>query len=180
MGVVKRIAILGSTGSIGQQALEVVRALSGELEVVALTGNKNLKLLEKQIKEFRPKMFWSSAKPDVSYGGQPLPLHEIASHPEVDLVILATVGKDGLAAALAALRAAKTVALASKEVLVMAGEIIVREASLHHAQILPVDSEHSAIWQCLQGEETKPQRLFLTASGGPFYHYSQAQLAEVT
>jgi len=180
MGVVKRIAILGSTGSIGQQALDVVRALPDELEVVALTGNKNLKLLEKQIKEFRPKMFCSSAKPDVSYGRQFLPLGEIASHPEVDLVILATVGKDGLAAALAALRAGKTLALASKEVLVMAGEIIVREASIHHTQILPIDSEHSAIWQCLQGEETKPQRLFLTASGGPFYHYSQAQLAEVT
>jgi 1-deoxy-D-xylulose-5-phosphate reductoisomerase len=180
VGVVKKIAILGSTGSIGQQALDVVRALPDELKVVALTGNKNLKLLEKQIKEFRPKMFCSSAKPDVSYGGQFLPLHEIASHPEVDFVILATVGKAGLSAALAALRAGKTLALASKEVLVMAGEIILREASIHHAQILPVDSEHSAIWQCLQGEETKPQRLLLTASGGPFYHYSQAQLDEVT
>jgi 1-deoxy-D-xylulose-5-phosphate reductoisomerase len=180
VGVVKKIAILGSTGSIGQQTLDVVRALPDELKVVALTGNKNLKLLEKQIKEFRPKMFCSSAKPDVSYGGQFLPLHEIASHPEVDFVILATVGKAGLSTALAALRAGKTLALASKEVLVMAGEIILREASIHHAQILPIDSEHSAIWQCLQGEETKPRRLLLTASGGPFYRYSDAQLAEVT
>ena len=176
----KKIAILGSTGSIGQQSLDVIRALPDELKVVALTGNKNLKLLEKQIREFQPKMFCSPVKPDVSYGGKFLSVEEIASHPEVDFVIVATVGKAGLSPTLAALQAGKTVALASKEVLVMAGEIIVREASLHQARILPIDSEHSAIWQCLQGEESKPQRLFLTASGGPFYHYSQSQLAKVT
>ncbi len=176
----KKIAVLGSTGSIGRQALDVIRALPDELKIVALTGNKNLKLLEKQIQEFQPKMFCSSIKPDINYGGEFLSVEEIASHPEVDFVIVATAGKAGLSPTLAALQEGKTVALASKEVLVMAGEIIVREASLHHAQILPIDSEHSAIWQCLQGEETKPQRLFLTASGGPFYHYSQSQLAEVT
>lgn len=176
----KKIAILGSTGSIGRQALDVIRALPDELKVVALTGNKNLELLERQIKEFQPKMFCSSVKPDISYGGEFLSVEEIASHPEVDFVIVATAGKAGLSPTLAALQAGKTVALASKEVLVMAGEIIVREASLNHAQILPIDSEHSAIWQCLQGEESKPQRLFLTTSGGPFYHYSQSQLAEVT
>jgi 1-deoxy-D-xylulose-5-phosphate reductoisomerase len=180
MGGVRRIAVLGSTGSIGRQALDVIRALPHESKVIALTANKNLKLLGQQIHEFQPKMFWPSIKPDADYGGQALPAEEIASHPEVDSVIVATVGKAGLDPTLAALRAGKTVALASKEVLVMAGEIIVREASIHHAQILPIDSEHSAIWQCLQGEETKPQRLLLTASGGPFYHYSQAQLAEVT
>jgi len=177
---VKKIAILGSTGSIGQQALDVIRALPDELEVLALTGNKNLELLERQIKEFQPKMFYSSVKPDIGYGGEFLSVEEIASHPEADLVIVATAGKAGLSPTLAALQAGKTVALANKEVLVMAGEIIVREASLHRAQILPIDSEHSAIWQCLRGEENKPQRLFLTASGGPFYHYSQSQLAEVT
>ena len=176
----KKIAILGSTGSIGQQTLDVIRALPDELQVVALTGNKNLELLKRQIREFRPKMFCSSVKPDISYGGEFLSVEEIASHPEVDFVIVATAGKAGLSPTLAALQAGKTVALANKEVLVMAGEIIVREASLHQAQILPIDSEHSAIWQCLQGEESKPQRLFLTASGGPFYHYSQSQLAEVT
>ncbi|TET42792.1 MAG: 1-deoxy-D-xylulose-5-phosphate reductoisomerase [Dehalococcoidia bacterium] len=180
MGGVKKIAILGSTGSIGQQALDVIRALPNELKVVALTGNKNLELLERQISEFQPNMFYSSVKPDISYGGEFLSAEEIASHPEVDCVIVATAGNAGLSPTLAALQAGKTVALASKEVLVMAGEIIVREASLHQAQILPIDSEHSAIWQCLQGEENKPQRLFLTASGGPFYHYSQSQLAEVT
>jgi 1-deoxy-D-xylulose-5-phosphate reductoisomerase len=180
MGGVKKIAILGSTGSIGRQTLDVIRALPDELKIVALTGNKNLELLERQIREFQPKMFCSSVKPDISYGGEFLSAEEIASHPMVDFVVVATAGKAGLSPTLAALRADKTVALANKEVLVMAGEIIVREASLHQAQILPIDSEHSAIWQCLQGEENKPQRLFLTASGGPFYHYSQSQLTEVT
>jgi 1-deoxy-D-xylulose-5-phosphate reductoisomerase len=180
MGTVKRIAILGSTGSIGQQALDVIRALPDELKVVGLTGNKNLKLLERQIQEFQPKMFCSSVKPDVSHGGQFLSAEDIASHPEVDFVIVATVGKAGLSATLAALRVGKTVALASKEVLVMAGEVVVREANLHQSQILPVDSEHSAIWQCLQGEESKARRLLLTASGGPFYRHSRAELAEVT
>jgi 1-deoxy-D-xylulose-5-phosphate reductoisomerase len=180
MGGVKKIAILGSTGSIGRQALDVIRALPDELKVIALTGNKNLELLERQISEFQPKMFCSSVKPDISYGGEFLSAEEIASHTEVDFVIVATAGKAGLSPTLAALQAGKTVALASKEILVMAGEIIVREAGLHQAQILPIDSEHSAIWQCLQGEENKPQRLFLTASGGPFYHYSQSQLVKVT
>ena len=180
MGGVRKIAVLGSTGSIGQQALDVIRALPDESKVIALTGNKNLKLLERQIREFQPKMFCPSIKPGLNYGGQFLPAEEIASHPEVDFVIVATVGKVGLGPTLAALRAGKTVALASKEVLVTAGEILVSEANIHHAQILPIDSEHSAIWQCLQGEKSKPHRLLLTASGGPFYHYSQAQLAAVT
>jgi 1-deoxy-D-xylulose-5-phosphate reductoisomerase len=180
MGGVKKIAILGSTGSIGRQALDVIRALPDELKVIALTGNKNLELLERQISEFQPEMFCSSVKPDISYGGEFLSAEEIVGHPKVDFVIVATAGKAGLSPTLAALKAGKTVALANKEILVMAGEIIAREADLHQAQILPIDSEHSAIWQCLQGEENKPQRLFLTASGGPFYHYSQSQLVKVT
>jgi 1-deoxy-D-xylulose-5-phosphate reductoisomerase len=176
----KKVAILGSTGSIGRQALDVIRAFPDELKVVALTGGGNFNLLERQLREFQPKMFCSSKKLDVHYGGELLSMEKIASHPEVDFVIVATVGNAGLSPTLAALQAGKTVALASKEVLVMAGEVVIREASLHKAQILPIDSEHSAIWQCLQGEESKPQRLFLTASGGPVYRYSQAELAEVT
>jgi len=180
MGGVKKIAILGSTGSIGQQALDVIRALPNKFQVVALAGGKNLQLVKSQIREFQPKMFYSAVTPDFSYEEGFLPMEEIASHPEVSLVIVATSGKAGLSPTLAALRAGKTVALASKEILVMAGEILIHEADLHQTQILPVDSEHSAIWQCLQGEESKAQRLFLTASGGPFYHYSQSQLSEVT
>jgi 1-deoxy-D-xylulose-5-phosphate reductoisomerase len=176
----KRIAILGSTGSIGRQALDIVRALPDELEVVALAGNKNFELLERQIKEFRPLMFSSSAKLDDSYGATFLSIEEIAGQPEVDLVVMATAGKVGLSPTLSALRAGKTVALANKEVLVMAGEIVVRETRDHSGRILPVDSEHSAIWQCLRGEESRPRRLLLTASGGPFYGYSDSQLANVT
>jgi len=177
---IKKVAILGSTGSIGQQSLDVIRVFPSRFQVIALAGGKNIKLLEKQIYEFQPKMFYCSIKPDVSHGAKFLSMEEIASHPEVDLVIIATSGKAGLRPTLAALRAGKTVALANKEVLVMAGEIVIREARRHRAKILPIDSEHSAIWQCLQGEKSKVQRLFLTASGGPFYHYSQSQLAEIT
>jgi len=161
MGGVKKVAILGSTGSIGRQALDVIRALPNELKVVALTGNKNLALLERQINEFQPMMFYAPNEPEIGYGGEFLSVEEIAGHPEVDLVIVSTAGKAGLNPTLAALQAGKTVALANKEVLVMAGEIIVREASLNRAKILPIDSEHSAIWQCLHGEDNKPRRLFL-------------------
>jgi len=177
---IKRIAILGSTGSIGQQALDVIRALNTRFRVMGLAGSKNLRILERQIEEFQPEMFYSSIEPDFAYKGKFSSMEEIASHPEVDLVIIATSGKVGLSPTLAALKAGKTVALANKEILVMAGEIITHEASLHHSRIQPIDSEHSAIWQCLRGEESKPQRVFLTASGGPFYHCSQPQLSKVT
>jgi 1-deoxy-D-xylulose-5-phosphate reductoisomerase len=180
MDSVKKIAILGSTGSVGRQALDVMRALSARFQVIGLAGGKNLKLLKRQINEFQPEMFYSSIKPDFTYRGEFLSMEQIASHPDVDLVIIATSGKAGLYPTLAALKAGKTVALANKEVLVMAGEIIIREARSYQAQILPIDSELSAIWQCLQGEESKPQRFFLTASGGPFYHHSQPKLRKVT
>jgi len=179
-GSIKKIAVLGSTGSVGQQALDVIRALNTKFRVIGLAGGGNLSILERQIKEFQPDMFYSSITPDFAYKGDFLSMEEIASHPDVDLVIVATSGNVGLSPTLAALKAGKTVALANKEVLVMAGEIITHTARLHKAQIQPIDSEHSAIWQCLRGEESKPQRIFLTASGGPFYRYSPAQLSEVT
>ncbi|MDH5781303.1 MAG: 1-deoxy-D-xylulose-5-phosphate reductoisomerase [Dehalococcoidia bacterium] len=180
MDSVKKIAILGSTGSVGQQALGVMHALSARFRVIGLAGGKNLKLLEKQIAKFQPEMFYSSVEPDFAFRGEFLSMEQIASHPDVDLVIIATSGKAGLYPTLAALKAGKTVALTNKEVLVMAGEIIIREAKSYQAQILPIDSELSAIWQCLQGEENKPKRIFLTASGGPFYHYPQPELRKVT
>jgi len=108
-----------------------------------------------------------------------LTLEDIACHPEVDIVVIATSGGSGLSPTLAAARAGKNIALANKESLVMAGEIITSEASLNRAQIFPIDSEHSAIWQCLNGERQPAARLLLTASGGPFLHYSPAQLNEV-
>ena len=115
--------------------------------------------------------------PDMTF----MSLEEIASHPEVDLVVMATSGKAGIGPTLSAIRAGKTVALANKEVLVAAGEIVMAEAQKHKADILPLDSEHSAIWQCLRGEEHMAiARIILTASGGPFRHYSPKQLAAVT
>lgn len=181
----KKIALLGSTGSIGQQVLDVIRFFPDKFEIVGLAGGKNLELLKRQIMEFQPKMFYSSVKPDLILNliqdeEKLFSMEEMASHPEVDLVIVATSGKAGLSPTLAAIKAGKTVALANKEVLVMAGEIISQEANSHKSQILPIDSEHSAIWQCLLGEKAKPQRLFLTASGGPFYKYSPSQLEKVT
>ena len=177
---VKKVAVLGSTGSIGQQALDVIRTFRDRIQIIALAGGRNLELFEKQLSEFRPKMFYSQVKSDFTHEGEFLSMDEIASHPEVDFVILATSGKTGLGPALAALRTGKTVALANKEILVMAGEIVAAEAKSHQAQILPLDSEHSAIWQCLQGEKGKPRRFFLTASGGPFHHYLRSQLKNVT
>ena len=179
MDSIKKIAILGSTGSIGQQALDVIRAFPDKFQVVGLAGGRNINLLQRQIKEFQPSMFNSSRELVLHYSGQLLSMEEIASHPDIDLVIVATSGKVGLNPTLAAIRADKTVALANKEVLVMAGEIVTREADHHRSRLLPVDSEHSAIWQCLR-EESKPQRLILTASGGPFHRYTSSQLQEVT
>jgi len=179
----KKLAVLGSTGSIGRQTLEIVRAFPERFEVVALACGKNVSLLEKQIAEFRPRFVGADSAEDSEKiaGAKRLSLEELASHPDVDLVVLATAGRAGLGPALAAITAGKTVALANKEVLVMAGEIVTAEARRHKVEIMPIDSEHSAIWQCLRGEEsTTVARLILTASGGPFRLYSSEQLAAVT
>ncbi|GAI21170.1 unnamed protein product, partial [marine sediment metagenome] len=169
-----------STGSIGQQALDVIRAFPTKFQVSGLAAGENTKLLEQQLEEFKPQLFYCSVEPDFGYQGKFMPMEEIASHDDVDLIVIATSGKAGLFPTIAALQAGKTVALANKEVLVMAGNIVTTEATQHGVQILPVDSEHSAIWQCLLGEESGPHHLFLTASGGPFYHHSQSQLDRVT
>jgi len=182
--IVKQVAVLGSTGSIGRQTLEVISVFPHRFHIIGLAAGKNTALLAEQIKEFQPRF--------VSYQDRKagtrltkaeyefLSLEEIASHPQVDMVVIATSGKWGLKPALAAAKAGKKIALANKESLVMAGEIITSEAKLNGAQIMPVDSEHSAIWQCLEGETRKAARLILTASGGPFLHYSSAQLDEVS
>jgi len=180
--MVKKIALLGSTGSIGRQTLDVVRALPGKFSIVGLSAGKNMDLLAQQINEFHPAL--------VSYDShQPMPdnarydflsLEALASHPAVDTVVIGIPGKAGLGPTLAAVRAGKTICLANKESLVMAGEIVTREARQSGAHILPVDSEHSALWQCLRGESKKVARLILTASGGPFRHFTPAQLKKIT
>ncbi|MFQ5997239.1 MAG: 1-deoxy-D-xylulose-5-phosphate reductoisomerase, partial [Dehalococcoidales bacterium] len=186
---VKRLAVLGSTGSIGQQTLDVVRALPDQFRIVGLAAGKNVALLAKQINEFKPEFVGYSSVSDQDEKAKVhltnneyefLTLEAIASHPQVETVVIATSGKAGLSPTLAAVKAGKRVALANKESLVMAGEIITSEVKLGGAQILPVDSEHSAIWQCLSGEQQEVTQLILTASGGPFRDYSSAQLKEVT
>ena len=177
---VTRVAILGSTGSIGEQTLDVIRALPHRFQVVGLAAGQNVELLTRQINEFRPEFVYCQNSPGPAPECQFLSLEDIASHPRVDTVVIATSGKSGLTPTLAAIRAGKKVALANKEALVMAGEIIIGEAKSNDALVLPVDSEHSAIWQCLQGEPPAVARLILTASGGPFYRYSKTELNEVT
>ena len=177
---IKKLAVIGSTGSIGQQSLDIIKDFPDKFRIVGLAGGKNTSLLAKQISQFQPKLAYSSLKLNLPDKTKFSSMEEIATHPDVDIVIIATSGKTGLAPTLAAIRSGKKIALANKEVLVMAGEIIMSEAKRHQAQILPIDSEHSAIWQCLHGEKDKVARLILTASGGPFYHHSPTQLAKVT
>ncbi len=185
---VKRVAVLGSTGSIGRQTLEVIRAMPQRFRVVGLAAGKNLDLLAEQVEEFKPEFIGyppeatdtELLKRTVDIKNSFLPLDEMAASPKVDIVVMATSGKAGLRPTLAALRAGKDIALANKESLVSAGEILIVEAKKGGARILPVDSEHSAIWQCLGGESQEAARIILTASGGPFRQFSFEQLAEVT
>ncbi len=180
---VKKIAVLGSTGSIGRQTLEVVRSLPNLFKVLALAAGHNTQLLAEQVIEFNPEIvFFEGDKTPLDKTGTDykfLPLEEIACHPDVDIVVAGTSGKVGLKATLSAVKAGKKIALANKESLVMTGEIITTEAKRSNAAILPVDSEHSAIWQCLRGE-APPERIILTASGGPFRGYPTADLEKVT
>jgi len=178
---VNRIALLGSTGSIGTQALQVARQLTGEVEVVALAGGNNVALLSQQLYEFRPRLYHSLAA-DISAPSscRRASLEEIACDQGVDTVLIATSGRAGLEPTLCALRHRKRVALASKEVLVMVGHLVIAAAREHGAEVVPVDSEHSAIAQCLRGEDGKIRRLLLTASGGPFYSYGVEKLSGVT
>ena len=187
--VVKRLAILGSTGSIGRQTLDVVRALPEYFRVVGLAAGKNITLLAEQVREFKPEFvsYVASGEDDkearnrlLTAGCRFLSLEEMACHPDADIVVLATSGTAGLGATLAAAKAGKNIALSNKESLVAAGEVITTEAEKSGARILPVDSEHSAIWQCLSGEKQSARRIILTASGGPFRDYSQEQMASIT
>jgi 1-deoxy-D-xylulose-5-phosphate reductoisomerase len=177
---ITNIAVLGSTGSIGQQTLAIVRSFPGVFRVLALAGGSNVALLADQINEFKPKFIYSNSEFNKPSNTKFLPLEEMACHSDIELVVLATSGKAGILPTLSAIKAGKKIALANKEVLVMAGEIIVSQAKKHNAKIFPIDSEHSAIWQCLIGEKTEVSRLILTASGGPFYRYTRSQMDSIT
>lgn len=177
----KRLVVLGCTGSIGQQTLEIVRALPDRLRIIGLAGGSNIALLQKQVEEFSPQfVYYKPGRTRFEVDCQFLPMEEMVVHPQVDTVVIATPGGLGLNPTLAAARAGKNIALANKESLVSAGQIIIAEAKANNANIIPIDSEHSAIWQCLEGEKMSPARIILTASGGPFRGYTAAQLAEIT
>jgi 1-deoxy-D-xylulose-5-phosphate reductoisomerase len=189
---VKRIAILGSTGSIGRSALAVVDAHPTRLRVAALAAGDNTALLAAQIGRYRPAVaaIATAAGLDrlrsavgsltTAVASGPSGLVDVATHPDVDIVICASAGTAGLEAVLAAIDAGKTIALANKEVLVMAGALVTDAARRRGVAILPVDSEHNAIHQCVHGRDPKEiRRLVLTASGGPFRELTPGDLERV-
>ena len=189
-----RVAILGSTGSIGQSALAVVDAHPGRLHVVGLAAGENAERLADQIARYRPRVVAMASgaaldrlratvsQRDLMFGGTGRDgLVAVASHPDADVVLCASSGTEGLEAVLAAIEAGKTVALANKEVLVMAGEVVTAAARRRGVAILPVDSEHNAIHQCLHGRRlAELKRVVLTASGGPFRGRRASELEGVT
>ncbi len=180
----KRIVILGSTGSIGRQTLDVVREHSDRLSVVGLVANSNAAALRDQATEFGVSKLALCDERAASEAGLPGGMNaivDLVTQDSVDLVVVSVAGVIGLVPTMAAIKAGKQIALASKEVLVAAGEVVMQEIDAHKTQLTPIDSEHSAIFQCLQGSEPgHVDRLILTASGGPFRGWTRAQLEQVT
>ena len=165
----RKIVVLGSTGSIGRQTLDIVRAFPDEFEVVGLAAGTNTELLREQVAEFRPAHVWSAVAGAAEFPGVTYtPMDEMVALPHVDQVMVALMGSVGLVPTLNALAAGKQVALSNKEPIVMAGKLIKDYEARYGGRVLPVDSEPSAIWQCLQGEDNEILRLLITASGGPF------------
>ncbi len=182
-----RVALLGSTGSIGTQALDVIRQLPERFEVAALAAGKNVDALARQVAEFRPAFAWAEAgSRDLSQsleaaGTQFVTMDEMAVADNVDVLLVGTAGAAGLMPTIRALELGRPVAIANKEVLVMAGHLVQRAMRRGGGTLRPVDSEHSAIWQCLWGEEGHQiRRILLTASGGAFRDLDDASLAAVT
>lgn len=190
----KRIVLLGSTGSIGRQTLDVIRNLPGEFKVTGLAAGKNWSLLAKQVREFQPlcvtlsepekldllkKELGPGKIPDLGWGREGL--ETLASMREADLVVVAVTGSVGIFPTVAALKAGRNVALANKETLVAAGSLVMDLSLQNKTKIYPVDSEHSALWQCLEGNSWEAiEKIILTASGGPFRRLSPAALKNVT
>ncbi len=188
----RTISILGSTGSIGTQTLDVVKHL-GNIKVAGLTGNQNVKLMEKQYYQYRPSKI---AMMDIGRAlqlrerlvAEPVTvlwgmegLMEIASMKDVDMVVTSVVGNVGIEPTFEAIRHGKDIALANKETLVSAGQLVMDEIKNKNVNLYPVDSEHSAIFQCLQGNKGNPvRRILLTASGGPFRGKTKQELQNVT
>ena len=191
---VKTLALLGATGSIGTQALEVVRQQPGRFRVAVLSAQRQWELLARQAREFRPaavvigdESCYQPLKaaladqPETEVLAGPAALADVVTRPEIDIVLTALMGYAGLLPTVAAIRAGKDIALANKETLVVAGELITSLIKEHNVHLLPVDSEHSAIFQCLVGEEANPiEKIILTASGGPFRGRTAQQMEAVT
>ena len=189
----KQLCILGSTGSIGTQTLDVVRAYPERYQVYAICANRSIDLLVEQAREFHPEVvciadesLYDSLNAQLStlnckvWAGADA-IAEVVTMPSIDIVVASMVGYAGLRPTMEAIRAGKTIALANKETLVVAGELICELAVQHHAPILPVDSEHSAIFQSLVGEDrSEIEKILLTASGGPFRTFSLEQMRSVT
>lgn len=188
----KNIAILGSTGSIGQNALEVIRCFPERFRVVALSTNSNIGILEKQIKEFHP-LFAGVSDPRaelklrnkfrarVKFFTQEEGLTQLAGQSCIDKILIAISGSSALAPLLKAIECGKEIALANKEALVMAGPILMKKANKNKAKILPIDSEQSAIWQCLDGQDSaRLKNIYLTASGGPLRKVSKNDLKDIS
>ena len=191
--MVKCVSILGSTGSIGRQSLDIISRLP-DVTVAALTAGSSVERMAQQCREFHPQLAVMATKSaadalaeeiadlpiKISYGEEGL--IEAATLTGVDCVITAVVGMVGLKPTLAAIRAGKRIGLANKETMVCAGELVMAEAKAHDVEIIPVDSEHSAIFQCLMGSRSREEvkRLVLTCSGGPFFGMSKEQLQTVT
>ena len=188
----KKIAILGSTGSIGTQTLDVVRA-NGDIEVLGISAGRNVKMLEEQAREFHPQLIavWDEnaakdlavrlADMDVKIVSGMEGLLELARMPQTDILVTAVVGMIGIRPTMEGIKAGKDIALANKETLVTAGHLIIPMAKEHGVQILPVDSEHSAIFQALHGEKrAQVEKLLITASGGPFRGRKREELEHVT
>lgn len=193
MATKTRIAILGSTGSIGTQALEVIESYPDMFDLQVITANRNADLLISQAKKFHPntvviadESLYQQVKDALQdedihvYAGEDA-LSQVVTSTEVDIVLTAMVGYAGLKPTLAAIEAKKNIALANKETLVVAGELVTKMAAANGVNIYPVDSEHSAIFQCLAGEfHNKIEKIYLTASGGPFRGWKKEQLEQVT
>jgi len=183
----KRVVILGSTGSIGRSALDVIRRFPDRFRVIGLTAGGNMELLKRQVEEFRPDLV---AIRDEPQGTEDLPcklvgglqgVREVATHPEADIVLSAISGSAGLLPTLSAIEEGKTIGLANKETLVMAGPIVQRKLRETGARLIPVDSEHSAIYQCIIGHPRREiKKIILTASGGPFFGESLERLKRVS
>ncbi|MCH2312017.1 MAG: 1-deoxy-D-xylulose-5-phosphate reductoisomerase [SAR202 cluster bacterium] len=179
------VALLGSTGSIGTQTLDIARRFPDRIKIVALSAHKSTELLKSQIEEFNPKFFNCSSlseqlKNELTGQTKHCSYEDMVTDKDVDLVVTATVGDVALIPTIHALKAGKNVALANKESIVMAGEMLMKIASDNNCMIFPVDSEPNAIWQCLRGEDKSVSRLFITASGGAMRGMTDSEKMKIT